>query len=102
MAVPPNHWTHVDYGYSDIGEFGDRYPCHSGIHWQKLSRRLIAPALLETLNAPQGQLGALRDTMDKLGRGHHRLDTGGGIGDQVFERGLARGQGIIAFGEPGQ
>ena len=30
---------------------------------------LIAPALLETLNAPQGQLGALRDTMDKLGRG---------------------------------
>ena len=30
---------------------------------------LIAPALLETLNTPQGQLGALRDTMDKLGRG---------------------------------
>ena len=30
---------------------------------------LIAPALVETLNAPQGQLGALRDTMDKLGRG---------------------------------
>ena len=30
---------------------------------------LIAPALLETLNVPQGQLGALRDTMDKLGRG---------------------------------
>jgi len=30
---------------------------------------LIAPALLETLNAPRGQLGALRDTMDKLGRG---------------------------------
>jgi lipid-A-disaccharide synthase len=30
---------------------------------------LIAPALLETLHAPQGQLGALRDTMDKLGRG---------------------------------
>ncbi len=30
---------------------------------------LLAPALLETLNAPQGQLGALRDTMDKLGRG---------------------------------
>ena len=30
---------------------------------------LIAPALVETLNTPQGQLGALRDTMDKLGRG---------------------------------
>jgi lipid-A-disaccharide synthase len=30
---------------------------------------LIAPALLESLIAPQGQLGALRDTMDKLGRG---------------------------------
>ena len=30
---------------------------------------LIAPALVATLNAPQGQLGALRDTMDKLGRG---------------------------------
>ena len=30
---------------------------------------LIAPALVETLNAPQGQLGALCDTMDKLGRG---------------------------------
>ena len=30
---------------------------------------LIAPALLETLNSPQGQLGALRDTMDKLGKG---------------------------------
>ena len=40
---------------------------------------LIATALLETLNAPQGQLGALNDTMDKLGRGlprlgHRRLD----------------------------
>lgn len=30
---------------------------------------LIAPALLESLIAPQGQLRALRDTMDKLGRG---------------------------------
>ncbi|NCW03039.1 MAG: lipid-A-disaccharide synthase [Rhodobacteraceae bacterium] len=30
---------------------------------------LIAPALLESLIAPQGQLGTLRDTMDKLGRG---------------------------------
>ena len=30
---------------------------------------LIAPALVATLNAPQGQLGALRNTMDKLGRG---------------------------------
>jgi len=30
---------------------------------------LIAPALVETLNAPQGQLRALRDSMDKLGRG---------------------------------
>ena len=30
---------------------------------------LIAPALVETLNTPQGQLGALRDTMDKLGKG---------------------------------
>jgi lipid-A-disaccharide synthase len=30
---------------------------------------LIAPALLESLIAPQVQLGALRDTMDKLGRG---------------------------------
>lgn len=30
---------------------------------------IIAPALLETLNEPQGQLRALRDTMDKLGRG---------------------------------
>jgi lipid-A-disaccharide synthase len=30
---------------------------------------LIAPALLETLNTPQVQLGALNDTMDKLGRG---------------------------------
>jgi len=30
---------------------------------------LIAPALLESLIAPQGQFGALRDTMDKLGRG---------------------------------
>ena len=30
---------------------------------------LIAPALVATLNAPQGQLGALRDTMDTLGRG---------------------------------
>ena len=30
---------------------------------------LIAPALLESLIAPQGQLGALRDSMDKLGRG---------------------------------
>ena len=30
---------------------------------------LIAPALLESLIAPQGQLRALRDTMDTLGRG---------------------------------
>ena len=73
MAVPPDHWTHVDYGYSDIGDLVTDTRVIPEFIGKNCRADLIAPALLETLNAPQGQLGALNDTMDKLGRGHHRL-----------------------------